>query len=110
MVVIPSAISKNTLLLPETGAVSIVTRSTDVAALASERLGIEPDIGGTVIGMTLTLCALLFVPFVDGGERKPASFAEAFAWETGKWAFLLMALYWMVFLTGVAQNALAGPG
>ncbi len=75
-----------------------------------EHLGVDPDIWGTVIGMTLILCALVFVPFVDRGEREPASFAEAFAWKTRKWAFLLIALYWIVFLIGVIQNAVAGPG
>jgi quinol-cytochrome oxidoreductase complex cytochrome b subunit len=75
-----------------------------------EHLGIEPDIWGTVVGMTLMICALIFVPFVDRSEREPASFMEAFAWKTRKWAFLLIALYWTVFLIGVVQNALAGPG
>jgi quinol-cytochrome oxidoreductase complex cytochrome b subunit len=75
-----------------------------------EHLGVDPDIWGTVIGMTLVLCALFFVPFVDRGEREPASFAEAFAWKTRKWAFFLIALFWIVFLVGVVQNALAGPG
>jgi quinol-cytochrome oxidoreductase complex cytochrome b subunit len=75
-----------------------------------EHLGLEPDIWGTVIGMTLMLCALLFVPFVDRGKSEPASFAEALAWKTRKWAFLLIALFWIVFVIGVLQNALAGPG
>lgn len=75
-----------------------------------EHLGIDPDIWGTVIGMALMLGALLFVPFVDRGEREPASFAEAFSWKTRKWAFLLIALFWIVFLIGVLQNALAGAG
>jgi len=75
-----------------------------------EKLGIDPDIWGTVIGMALMLFALLLVPFVDRGEREPTSAAEAFAWKARKWAFLLIALYWIVFLVGVIQNAVAGPG
>lgn len=75
-----------------------------------EHLGIEPDIWGTVIGMVLMFCALVFVPFVDRGEREPVNSAEAFSWKARKWAFLLIILYWVVFLIGVIQNAVAGAG
>jgi menaquinol-cytochrome c reductase cytochrome b subunit len=73
-------------------------------------LGIEPDIWGTILGMTLMLGALLIIPFIDSGQRAPDSRREAFDWRKRGWAFAAMALFWIVMIVGVVQNAVAGAG
>jgi quinol-cytochrome oxidoreductase complex cytochrome b subunit len=72
--------------------------------------GIDPDIWGTIIGMVLMLGALLIIPFVDRGEPEPDSRSAAFDWRKRGWAFAAMALFWLVMIVGVVQNAVAGPG
>jgi quinol-cytochrome oxidoreductase complex cytochrome b subunit len=72
-------------------------------------LGIEPDIWGTVAGMTLMLGALLLIPFVDAGDNEPRSWREAFDWRKRGWAFLAIAIFWTVMIVGIVQNAVAGP-
>jgi quinol-cytochrome oxidoreductase complex cytochrome b subunit len=74
-----------------------------------EHLGIEPDIWGTVVGMALMAGALLVVPFVDRGDKEPASWQEAFNLRRRGWAFLAIAVFWTVMLVGIVQNAIAGP-
>jgi len=73
-------------------------------------LGIEPDIWGTMIGMVLMLGALLVIPFVDPGDREPDSQRAAFDWRKRGWAFAAMAVFWLVLIIGVVQNAVAGAG
>jgi quinol-cytochrome oxidoreductase complex cytochrome b subunit len=75
-----------------------------------ERLGIEPDIWGTMVGMVLLLGALVIIPFVDRGAAEPDSRAAAFNWRKRGWAFLAMAVFWIVLIVGVAQNAIAEAG
>lgn len=75
-----------------------------------EKLGIKPDIWGTIVGMALLLGSLLVIPFVDRGAREPDSSATAFNWRTRRWAFLAMALFWLILIVGVVQNAFAGAG
>lgn len=75
-----------------------------------EHLGIEPDIWGTMVGMVLMLGALLAIPFVDRGSREPQGWAQAFDLRERGWAFLAMAIFWVVMIVGVVQNALALPG
>jgi hypothetical protein len=75
-----------------------------------EKLGINPDIWGTIVGMVLLLGALVVIPFVDRGEREPDSSAAAFAWRKRGWAFLAMAVFWLVLIVGVVQNAIAEAG
>jgi ubiquinol-cytochrome c reductase cytochrome b subunit len=75
-----------------------------------ERLGIEPDIWGTMVGMVLLLGALVVIPFVDRGEAEPDSRAAAFNWRVRGWAFLAMAVFWIVLIVGVIQNAIAEAG
>ncbi|HEV8489057.1 MAG TPA: cytochrome b N-terminal domain-containing protein [Candidatus Limnocylindrales bacterium] len=76
----------------------------------AEKLGIEPDIWGTVVGMALMLGALLVIPFVDRAEHEPASPAAAFDWRKRGWAFLAMGVFWLVMIVGVVQNAVAEAG
>ncbi len=73
-----------------------------------EHLGISPDIWGTMIGMLLMLGALVAIPFLDRSEAEPATRAEAFNLRKRGLAFAAMALFWLVMLVGVIQNALAG--
>jgi quinol-cytochrome oxidoreductase complex cytochrome b subunit len=75
-----------------------------------EWLGIDPDIWGTMIGMALMLGALLVIPFVDRGDHEPDSQRSAFDWRKRGWAFAAMALFWLVMIVGVLQNAVAGAG
>jgi quinol-cytochrome oxidoreductase complex cytochrome b subunit len=73
-------------------------------------LGIEPDIWGTISGMVLMLGALLIIPFVDRGAVEPASSAAAFNWRERGWAFVAIAIFWLVMIIGVVQNALSEAG
>jgi quinol-cytochrome oxidoreductase complex cytochrome b subunit len=75
-----------------------------------EYLAIEPDIWGTVIGMTLMTIALLVIPFVDRGNRAPRGWAEAFNMRQRGWAFLAMAIFWLVMIIGSVTNFFAGTG
>jgi quinol-cytochrome oxidoreductase complex cytochrome b subunit len=76
----------------------------------AEKLGIDPDIWGTIIGMALMLGALILIPFVDRGEHEPDSTAAAFNWRKRGWAFLAMGVFWLVMIVGVVQNAIAEAG
>jgi quinol-cytochrome oxidoreductase complex cytochrome b subunit len=75
-----------------------------------EKLGINPDIWGTIIGMTLMLGALIVIPFVDRSEHEPDSTRAAFDWRKRGWAFLAFGLFWLVMIVGVVQNAVAEAG
>jgi cytochrome b6 len=75
-----------------------------------ERLGIEPDIWGTIVGMALMTLALLVIPFVDVTPREPATAAEAFSWRQRHWAFLAIGVFWLVMIVGIVQNYVAGAG
>jgi quinol-cytochrome oxidoreductase complex cytochrome b subunit len=76
----------------------------------AEWLGVDPDIWGTIVGMALMLGSLLVIPFIDGGDREPATRAEAFDWRKRGWAFAAFGLFWLVMIVGVVQNSVAGPG
>ena len=75
-----------------------------------QRLGINPDIWGTILGMALMLGALLVIPFVDRAEAEPNSTTAAFNWRKRGWAFLAMGVFWLILIVGVAQNAVAEAG
>lgn len=75
-----------------------------------ERLGIEPDIWGSIVGTTLLTLALVAIPFLDTGDTEPGSRAEAFNLRKRGWAFAAMGLFWLILLIGVIQNALSGAG
>lgn len=75
-----------------------------------EHLGITPDIWGTMIGMVLMLGTLLAIPYLDRSAHEPGTRAEAFNWRKRGWAFAAMGVFWLVFIIGVVQNALAGAG
>jgi len=73
-------------------------------------IGIDPDIWGTVIGMTVLLVALLAIPFLDRAEHEPETQAAAFDLRQRGWAFLAIGIFWVVLLVGVVQNALTEAG
>ncbi len=75
-----------------------------------EHLGLEPDIWGTVIGMVLLFTSLFIIPFVDRAEQEPKNLREVFDFRKRGYAYVAMAIFWLVFLVGVIQNAVAGPG
>lgn len=75
-----------------------------------EHLGIEPDIWGTMVGMVLMLGTLLIIPFIDQGEKEPRGWVQAFNLRQRGWAFLAMAIFWIVMIVGVVQNAVAVAG
>jgi quinol-cytochrome oxidoreductase complex cytochrome b subunit len=75
-----------------------------------EHLGIDPDIWGTVVGMTLMAGSLLLIPLLDRGDAEPVSWREAFDLRKRGWAFLALAIFWGVMIVGIVQNAVAGPG
>ncbi len=76
----------------------------------SSKLGVEPDIWGTFTGMVVMLVALLAIPFLDRGDAEPANTAEAINWRRRGLAFGAMAIFWLIFVVGVVQNAVAGAG
>jgi quinol-cytochrome oxidoreductase complex cytochrome b subunit len=75
-----------------------------------EKLGIDPDIWGTISGMVIMLVALVAIPFVDRGESEPEGSAAAFNLRTRGWAFLAMGIFWLILIIGVVQNAIAEAG
>lgn len=78
--------------------------------IIAANLGIDPDIWGTLIAMTVLLVALLVIPFVDRGKSEPENTSAAFDWRKRGWAFLAMGVFWIVMIVGVIQNALAEAG
>ena len=78
--------------------------------IIAANLGIDPDIWGTVIAMAVMLGVLLVIPFVDRSRSAPESSAAAFDWRRRGWAFLAMAIFWLVLIAGVVQNAIAEAG
>lgn len=75
-----------------------------------EKLGIDPDIWGTIGGMVIMTVALSVIPFVDPGQTEPDSTAAAFSLRVRGWAFLAMGVFWLILITGVVQNAIAEAG
>ena len=73
-------------------------------------LGIDPDIWGTVLAMTIMLVALLAIPFIDRAEHEPENTAAAFNLRKRGWAFLAMGVFWVVLLAGVVQNFISEAG
>ena len=78
--------------------------------IVAANLGIDPDIWGATVGMAVLLVALLLIPFLDGGDREPDNAGEAFNLRKRGWAFLAMAIFWVVLIVGVVQNQLTEAG
>ncbi|HZC98873.1 MAG TPA: cytochrome b N-terminal domain-containing protein [Actinomycetes bacterium] len=72
--------------------------------------GLEPDIWGTVIGMVLMTAALIVIPFVDRGSSEPANWGEGLSLRRRGWAFLAMALFWVIMIIGTVTNIVTPTG
>ncbi|MDP9281901.1 MAG: cytochrome b N-terminal domain-containing protein [Chloroflexota bacterium] len=75
--------------------------------LFGQDLGIEPDIWGTVFGMAVMTVALVAIPFLDRGKKGLASWREALDLRTRGWAWLAMAVFWLVMVLGMVRNFIA---
>ena len=76
----------------------------------NEKFEFEPDIWGTVLGTALLFGSLVIIPFVDRGKEEPKNLKVVFDWRKRGYAYVSMAFFWLVFLVGVIQNWVAGPG
>src|SRR6266508_6291752 len=72
--------------------------------------GLEPDIWGTILGMLLMTAALIVIPFVDRGIKEPASWAEALSLRRRGWAYLAMAVFWVILIIGTVTNIVSPKG
>ncbi|MEP6774967.1 MAG: cytochrome b N-terminal domain-containing protein [Chloroflexota bacterium] len=73
-------------------------------------LGIHPDIWGSVLGMVLLLVTLLAIPFIDRHSVEPRGWAAAFNLRTRGWAFLAIAVFWLVLIGGLVASAITEAG
>jgi len=71
---------------------------------------LEPDIWGTITGIGIMALALIAIPFLDRGRAEPHGWAEALSLRVRGWAFLAMALFWAVLITGVVTNIVTPKG
>jgi len=75
-----------------------------------EDLGIEPDIWGTVFGMAVMTVALVAIPFLDRGRTQLTSWRDALDRRTRGWAWVAMAVFWLVLILGMVRNFIAEAG
>jgi quinol-cytochrome oxidoreductase complex cytochrome b subunit len=71
---------------------------------------LEPDIWGTMLGMLVMTIALVAIPFVDRGASEPASWEEALSLRRRGWAYLLMAVFWVILIIGTITNIVSPKG
>lgn len=72
---------------------------------------LEPDIWGTVIGMVIITVALVAIPFLDrGGPTAPQSWTETLDLRKRGWAFLAIAVFWLVLIIGTITNIITPVG
>jgi quinol-cytochrome oxidoreductase complex cytochrome b subunit len=72
--------------------------------------GLEPDIWGTMLGMLLMTAALVAIPFVDRGTSEPTSWDEALSLRRRGWAYLAMAVFWVILIIGTITNIVSPKG
>ena len=73
--------------------------------------GMEPDIWGTVIGMVLMAGALIAIPYLDrGGPDAPRNWTEALSLRRRGWAFMAIAVFWVVMIIGTLTNIITPVG
>jgi len=70
----------------------------------------EPDIWGTVVGLGLMALALLLVPYLDRGRGNLQSTRETFDMSKRGWAFVAVAIFWVVWLVGTITNIITPIG
>jgi quinol-cytochrome oxidoreductase complex cytochrome b subunit len=78
--------------------------------LFGEEFGIDPDIWGTLVGMTLMTLGLLAIPFLDRGKTAITSWREARDLRTRGLAWGAMTLFWLIMIVGVVRNYFATAG
>lgn len=78
--------------------------------IVAAKLGVDPDIWGTMLGMGAMLLALLAIPFVDRGPHEPESTSAAFNMRKRGWAFLAMGVFWVVMILGLVVNQITASG
>jgi quinol-cytochrome oxidoreductase complex cytochrome b subunit len=71
---------------------------------------LEPDIWGTMLGMLLMTVALVLIPFVDRASSEPASWEEALSLRRRGWAYLAMAVFWVILIIGTITNIVTPKG
>ncbi len=72
---------------------------------------LEPDIWGTVMGIGLMTTALIAIPFLDrGGSAEPANWRQALSLRRRGGAFVAMAVFWAVLVTGTVTNIVTPKG
>ena len=72
---------------------------------------LEPDIWGTVMGIVLMTAALIAIPFLDrGGSAEPRNWSEALSLSRRGWAFLAIAVFWLILIIGSATNIITPKG
>ncbi len=73
-------------------------------------LGMDPDIWGTVIALVLMFGALLLIPLLDRGKSDPQGWRAAFDLRTRGWAFLAIAIFWIILILGTVASAITEAG
>jgi quinol-cytochrome oxidoreductase complex cytochrome b subunit len=71
---------------------------------------LDPDIWGTILGMVLMTAALVVIPFVDRGATEPRSWDEALSLRRRGWAYLAMAIFWVILIIGTITNIVSPTG
>jgi menaquinol-cytochrome c reductase cytochrome b subunit len=71
---------------------------------------LEPDIWGTIIGVLLMTAALVAIPFLDRGTAEPHNWDEALSLRRRGWAYLAMALFWVILIIGTVTNIVTPKG
>ena len=71
---------------------------------------LEPDIWGTMLGILLMTVALVAIPFVDRGASEPHSWDEALSLRRRGWAYLAMAVFWVILIIGTITNIVSPKG
>jgi quinol-cytochrome oxidoreductase complex cytochrome b subunit len=71
---------------------------------------LEPDIWGTMLGILLMTAALVVIPFVDRGASEPHSWEEALSLRRRGWAYLAMAVFWVILIIGTITNIVSPKG
>jgi len=72
---------------------------------------LEPDIWGTIMGIVLMTAVLIAIPFLDrGGLAEPRNWSEALSLSRRGWAYLAIAVFWVILIIGTATNIISPKG
>ncbi|HLN89657.1 MAG TPA: hypothetical protein VK253_06290, partial [Candidatus Binatia bacterium] len=73
------------------------------------QLGVEPDIWGAMTATVLFGLILLIIPFIDRG-KEPSDTSGVFSARKRIWAFVAMAIFWIIFVLGIILNTITAVG